>query len=86
MHEYAAQQKKHATTWYSLSGIKGLSFNLWYHSAKHQNRMRTFVVFAAILAVALAVPDSDFGESGEAEAEWAMAEGKTRGFNSSFTN
>ena len=49
----------------------------WHHFAKHQSRMRTFVAFAAILAVALAVPDSDFGESGE--AEWAMAEGEMAG-------
>ena len=55
----------------------------WYHSAKYHSRMRNFiVVFAAILAVALA---QDSGESGE--AEWAMAEGETRGFKSnSFTN
>merc|ERR1719367_316115 len=37
--------------------------------------MRSFVVFIAVLAVALAVPMQDSGESGEAEAEWAMAEG-----------
>ena len=38
----------------------------------------TFIVFAAILAMALAQ------DSAEAEAEWAMAEGKTRGFKSNL--
>ena len=40
--------------------------------------MRSFVVFIAVLAVALAVPMQDSGESGEAEAEWAMAEGEIK--------
>ena len=65
-----------------MLGIKGLSIQFWYHSAKYHSRMRTLIVFAVTLAVALA---QDSGESGE--AEWAMAEGETRGFKSnSFTN